>query len=78
MPSNDIRQCERAYDPGQRQARQERSADPRRADQVGQQPPYAREIKLVGKATVIYSPDCPLLKCRARMMIRDAGVKIIH
>jgi hypothetical protein len=41
-------------------------------------PPYAREIKLVGKATVIYSPDCPPLKCGARMAVQDDSIKIIR
>jgi hypothetical protein len=41
-------------------------------------PPCAREIKSVGRVTVIYSPDCLLLKCGARLVNQYDGVKIIR
>ena len=34
----------------------------------GRNDPPIREIKSVGRATVIYSPDCLPLKCGARMV----------
>jgi hypothetical protein len=52
-------------------------ADPVARTSSYSKPRDAREIKLVGKTTVIYSPDWPLLKCGARMAIQDDSIKII-
>ena len=61
-------------------AKHDRSDPPIRIARTGSnsKPPCAREIKLVGKATVIYSPDCPLPNCGAQMAVQDDSIKIIR
>lgn len=41
-------------------------------------PVYASEIEIVGPARLIYTPEKPIMRCGARMVLRCADVKVIR
>jgi hypothetical protein len=41
-----------------------------------QKPRYAHEIRIVGKSKLVYSPDKPILRCGARLVLIADDVKV--
>ena len=41
-------------------------------------PVYAREIEIVGSSKLVYSPNKPIMRCGARMVLMAEEIKIIR
>jgi hypothetical protein len=39
-------------------------------------PTYANEIEIVGPARLVYTPDKPIMRCGARLVLECADVKV--
>lgn len=41
-------------------------------------PQYAHEIRIVGDSRLVYSPDKPIMKCGARLVLEAQSVEVIR
>lgn len=43
-----------------------------------QKPVYAHEIDIVGPSRLVYSPDKPIMRCGARLVLECTDVKVVR